>query len=51
MEKYFYPTHPVRCNITGPTECGKSVLLTNLISNIINEYYKIYIYSTSLHQD
>ena len=44
MEKCFYPTHPVRCIITGPTECGNSVFLTNLILNIINECYKIYIY-------
>ena len=51
MEKYIYPTHPVRCIITGPSECGKSVFLTNLILNIINEYDKIYIYSPSLHQD
>ena len=51
MEKILYPTHPVRCIITGPSECGKSVFLTNLILNIINEYDKIYIYSPSLHQD
>ena len=51
MEKYLYPTHPVRCINTGPSECGKSVFLTNLILNIINDYNKIYIYSPSLHQD
>ena len=51
MEKYLYPIHPVRCIITGPSECGKSVFLTNLISKILNEYDKIYIYSPSLHQD
>ena len=51
MEKFLYPTHPVRCIITGPSECGKSVFLTNLILYIINEYDKIYIYSPSLHQD
>ena len=51
MDKISYPNHPVRCIITGPSECGKSVLLTNLILNIINEYDKIYIYSPSLHQD
>ena len=50
-DKYLYPIHPVRCIITGPSECGKSVFLTNLILNIINEYDKIYIYSPSLHQD
>ena len=51
MEKFLYPTHPVRCIITGPSECGKSVFQTNLILNIINEYDKIYIYSPSLHQN
>ena len=51
MEKFLYPTHPVRCIITGPSECGKSVFLTNLILNITNDYDKIYIYSPSLHQD
>ena len=51
MEKFLYPSHPVRCIITGPSECGKSVFLTNLILNIINEYDKINIYSPSLHQD
>ena len=51
MEKILYPTHPVRCSITGPSESGKSVFLTNLILNIINEHDRMYIYSTSLHQD
>ena len=51
MGKILYPKHSFRCIITGPSECGKSVFLTNLISNIINEYGKIYIYSPSLHQN
>ena len=51
MDKYLYPTHPVRCIITGPSECGKSRVLTNLLLNINNEYDKIHIYSPSLHQD
>ena len=51
MEKFLYPSQPLRCIITGPSECGKSVFLTNLILNIINEYDEIYIYSPSLHQD
>ena len=51
MDKYLYPTHAVRCIITGPSECGKSAFLTNLNLKIINEYDKIYIYSPSLHQD
>ena len=51
MDKLLNPTHPVRCIITGPSECGKSVFLTNFILNFINDYNKIYIYSPSLHQD
>ena len=51
MDKILYPTHPNRCIITGPSECGKSVFLTELILNISNEYGKIYINSPSLHQD
>ena len=51
MEKILYPHHPVRFIITGPSECGKSAFLTNLISNIINDYDKIYIYLPSLHHD
>ena len=51
MEKFLYPTHPLRCIITGPSCCGKSVFLTTLILNFINEVDKIYIYSSSLHQN
>ena len=51
MEKFFYPSHPVRCIITGPSECGKSVFLTPIILNIISKDNKIYIYSPGLHQD
>ena len=51
METLLCPTHPVRCIITGPSECGKPVFLTKLFLNINNEYDKIYIYSPRLHQD
>ena len=51
LEKSFHPTDPVRCILTSPSESGKSVFLTILIFNIINYYDKIYIYSSSLHQD
>ena len=51
IDKILYPNHPVRCIITGPSECGKSVFLTNLTLNINNENDSIYIYSPSLHQD
>ena len=51
MEKFFYPNHTVMCIITGSTKCGKSVILTSFILNIINDYDKISIYSTSLHRD
>ena len=50
-DKILYPQHPFRCILFSPSECGKSVFLTNLILNIINEYEKRYIYSPSLHQD
>ena len=45
MEKLLYPNHPIRCIITGPSSVRKSVFLTNLILNIINEYDKKYIYN------
>ena len=51
MEKHLYPTHPLRCIICGPSNVGKSVVLTTLILNNINEYDKIYIYSPSQHQN
>ena len=51
MEKIFYPEHPLRCIITGPSNSGKSVFLTNLSLTFIKEYDKIYIYQPSLHQD
>ena len=51
MEKILYPNHPLKCIITGPSNSGENVFLTNWILNIINEYDKIYIYSPSLHQD
>ena len=51
MKNVLYPTHLVCCNITGPSECGKSVFLTNLVLNSSNELDQIYIYSPSLHQD
>ena len=51
MEKFLYPSHPVRCIITGPSNVGKTHFLTNIILNIINEYNKIYIFSPSIFQD
>ena len=51
MEKILSPNHPVRCIFTGHSECGKSVVLTNLILNVIKQFEKIYIYSQCLHQD
>ena len=50
MKKFLYSNPPVRCILTGPSECGKSVFLTSLILNIINEYDKRNFYSPSLHQ-
>ena len=51
MKKFLYQPHPARVIFTGPGCCGKSVFLTISISNIINEFEKIYIYSPSLHDD
>ena len=51
MENILYPPHPVRCIITGPSECRKSAILINLFLNIVTEYNKIYIYAPSLYQD
>ena len=51
LDKYLYQSHPVRCIIADPSDCGKSVFLTNLILSITNEFDKIYIYSPSLHQN
>ena len=51
MEKFLYPSHPIRCIITGPSCSDKSVFLIIFVLNINNEYDKIYIYSPSLHQD
>ena len=51
MEKILYPNHPARCIKTGRSNVGKSVFLTKLNLNTINEYDKIHIYSPSLHQD
>ena len=51
MDKILCPNNPVRCIITGPSECGKSKFLTILILNNINDFEKIYIYTPSLHQD
>ena len=39
MDKQLYPQHPVRRIITGPSECGKSVFLTNLILSFIIKIY------------
>ena len=50
-KKLLFPSHPIKCSITGPSECGKSVFITNLFFKIINEYDELYIYSPSIHQD
>ena len=51
MKTNLYSSHPIRCIITGPTECGKPCSPTSLSFNIINDYGKIHVYSPSLHQD
>ena len=37
MGKCLYPSHPVRYNITGPTDCGKSVFSTSSFLNTFNK--------------
>ena len=51
MENFLKPTQLLRCIITGPRCCKKSLFVTNINLNNINEYEKIYTYSPSLHQD
>ena len=51
MEKFPYQQIPLRCIKTGPSCCGKSVILPNLFSKIFNGIEKINIYSPSLHQN
>ena len=51
FDKILYPNHILRCIITGASECGKSIFLTDLNLNVINEHNKTYIFSPSLHQD
>ena len=50
-EKVLYPKHPARVISAGPSEFGKSIFLTNITSNNINDYDKINFYSPSLHQN
>ena len=40
MENFLYPTHPLRCIIMGLSNSGKTMILTNLILNIIKEFEK-----------
>ena len=51
MNNFLNPTDPVRYIITGPSECGTSVFVTNLIIDNIKEFEKISIYSPSVHQE
>ena len=51
MEKFQYLQHPVRCTITGSSECDESHSVTKLIVSVITEYDKIYMYSPHLLQD
>ena len=46
-----YPKSPVRGVISGQSGCGKTCLLKKLITEIINDFTEIYIYSPSIHQE
>ena len=41
----------IQLDITGPSDCVKSVFLTNLFLNIISDFDKLYIYSPSRDQN
>ena len=41
LDNFLYPTHQVRSIITGPTECGKAVILLIVISNNFIENEKM----------
>ena len=51
MDKCLYPTHRVCCINTRPSKCGKNYFLTVLNLNFNNDFEKVHIYTTSLHQD
>ena len=51
MEEILYPSQPVRCILTGPSEGGKKIFSNKISFILFNEFEKIYIYSPSLHQD
>ena len=51
MKMKLYPKSPVRVVISGPSGCGKTCLLIKLITEIIDDYTEIYIYSPSIHQE
>ena len=50
LEKNLYPNHPLGCINCVPSSSGKSIILTKLISNVVNKLNKKYIYSASVHQ-
>ena len=51
MEIFLYPSHFVRRKIKGPSECGKSSFLTNLILTFSGDFGKKCLSSPFLHQD
>ena len=51
MDKFLFPQHPTRVNNTGASNCANNFFIINSLSNFINDFEKIYIYSSSLHQD
>ena len=38
MDNFLNPEYPVRCITYGPSDCGKSYLLTNWTLYAINEF-------------
>ena len=51
MDNLLHLQQPVRCNITGPPECGKSYVLMNSTLKLSTNSKETYIFSPILHQD
>ena len=47
---FLYPLHQARAIDKEPSDCGKSVFLTNSISNKFNDLGKMQVYLSTLHQ-
>ena len=51
LDKFLYPSYLVGCNITGPSEFGKSCFQTIVILNVPDDFGKVNINSPSQNQE